>query len=104
MADDLQQKLAALRQQFMERFADRLKVIEAAVGRVGSDPEAVKSLRGECHKIAGTAGTFGFAAIGEAASEIEMACDHAVAAGAPLNEKERAAIDPLLAVLRKGCG
>ena len=106
MADpdtELEKKLAALRRQFVERYAARRQAIEEAATRVGIDVEAVKILRGECHKIAGTAGTFGFDALGEAASEIEMICDRAVEVGTVLNEKERAEINPLLIVLRKGC-
>lgn len=59
----------------------------AALG--GGSPEAVRDIRNLVHKLAGSAPTFGFAALGEAARLAERACDAALAGGGEV---------PLLAV------
>lgn len=64
----LERRLGELRARFVERAArDRVKLRDALER---GDLEEVEQL---CHRLAGLAGTFGFAAAGDAASALEAA-------------------------------
>lgn|SRR5215510_10817238 len=77
---ELTDRLARLRHAFLPRSrgeASRLSELQRAL--LSSDPALVAAAVGEIHVIAhrlrGTAGTLGFAAITEAAAEVEDAID-----------------------------
>ena len=104
--EELQRKLAALKTQFVERLPARLEAMGKAlqaleVADPGQATAALKSLRNEAHKLSGTAGTFGFEALGEAASALEAFCDRLIDAGKATGAEDRRAIGTHLAALRK---
>lgn len=76
--DSLQQQLAMLAQMFAARLENDLPEIAASATRVqdsapGEQQQAhLQLLRQQLHKLAGAAGTFGFAALGQQARELEL--------------------------------
>lgn len=74
-AEQMNETLRQLRAKFVSSCQDRLKTISAASEDLNADSEnleALTQIRRECHKIAGLAGSIGFAAIGELAEEIDI--------------------------------
>ncbi len=74
--DDFNAKLAQVKARFLEGLPGRIAELTAAADALAAAPpparpEAVKALIGHAHKLAGAAGTFGFAKIGEAAAALE---------------------------------
>lgn len=59
--------------QFAARKAETLETIETAIAMQSRDEAVVSEIRTMLHQIAGTAGSFGDAALGEAAKACEMA-------------------------------
>lgn len=76
--------LAALRAGYARKLPDKLdEVNEAAAGLDDADPlAAVQAVRHLVHKLAGSAPSFGFPEIGDAARIVERACDAVLEAGA----------------------
>ncbi|MGN3973629.1 Hpt domain-containing protein [Tsuneonella sp. SYSU-LHT278] len=70
MTDALQAKLAELGQRFVAQAPEKRAALRDALAR--NDLPALASL---AHRLAGNAGMFGFAAIGEAALAVEEAID-----------------------------
>ena len=77
---ELEKKIASLRASFVERLVgtteevnDVLNTIMAATND-GDRQVALQSLNLTAHKLAGTAGTFGFSELGVAARRIEANC------------------------------
>jgi len=83
-AIELEEKLAVLRQSYIAQLESRFESLEAAFNNIsqGSDFATAKvgleQLSFNAHKLAGTAGTFGFADLGEKGAEIEAKCDELV--------------------------
>lgn len=82
--------LAEVRTRFVDGLDERVGEIEraaAAVLRCGSPGDVgrtLEELQGLAHKLAGTAGMFGFHALSDASRVIEQLClDTGLAAGAP---------------------
>jgi HPt (histidine-containing phosphotransfer) domain-containing protein len=104
--DNLERKLTALRAGFAEKLSGRLAEIEAAVGALGADPQApgwrakLRVVLGLAHQLAGSAGTFGFTALGEAARDVEGLCAQALEASDEPGDAVRAAIVRRVAGLR----
>jgi HPt (histidine-containing phosphotransfer) domain-containing protein len=67
--------LAELRSRFVARTKDRVAALRAAVDREPNDEEAASMIASLAHQIAGTAGTFGYPALGRAAAALEDAAD-----------------------------
>ena len=88
--DDIDERLAAFSRLFAERAGASAEAIENA-----SNSGDVQRLQQLCHSLAGRAGMFGEAAVGDAASRIEQALD---AGQSPQNLS--AAIAGLTALLR----
>ena len=88
--DDIDERLAAFSRLFAEQAGAGAEGIENA-----SNTGDVQRLQQLCHSLAGRAGMFGEAALGETASRIEQALD---AGQSPQNLS--AAIDGLTALLR----
>lgn len=105
---DFDRKLAELRLRFSEGLAARLQEMETAFAGLAGNGAAdgrlasLKALRAVAHKLTGTAGTFGFDAIGKAAAEIETQCDDLIAAGKLPADDELQALERRLDMLRKG--
>ncbi len=74
MAETAERKLAALRERFAASLAERIGEIESAWTRATKDATggALGEVVAKAHKLAGSAGTFGFAAVGAVASRIEV--------------------------------
>ncbi|MFI8666152.1 Hpt domain-containing protein [Qipengyuania sp. NPDC077410] len=88
--DDIDERLAAFSRLFAEHAGASAEAIENA-----ANTGDVQRLQQLCHSLAGRAGMFGEAALGEAASRIEQALD---AGQSP--QSLSAAIDGLTALLR----
>ncbi len=89
-------RLAELRRGFAARLRERVEELDAAVAAV-DDRQAVAVSRVEhlAHKLAGTAGSYGFHEVGEIAAEIEALCGAGfdVEQAARISERLRAALD-----------
>lgn len=80
-----ERRLQQLRHKFIDGLLSRILILEqqAIILRTsGCDTEALAAIKGECHKLAGVASSFGFPEIGARAGEIEegisagkMTCD-----------------------------
>ena len=88
--NDIDERLAAFSRLFAEQAGASAEAIENA-----ANTGDVQRLQQLCHSLAGRAGMFGEAALGEAASRIEQALD---AGQSP--QSLSAAIDGLTALLR----
>jgi chemotaxis protein histidine kinase CheA len=72
--EQLNAKLAELAQRYLRRTADEVVAIRAAVERYADgDLNALQEIERAAHRIRGSGGMFGFNAVGDAASEIEIA-------------------------------
>jgi HPt (histidine-containing phosphotransfer) domain-containing protein len=72
--EQLNAKLAELAQRYLRRTADEVVAIHAAVERYANgDANALREIERAAHRIRGSGGMFGFNAVGDAASEIEIA-------------------------------
>lgn len=78
---DFQDRLAALKRDFIDGLAGRIAEIDGLAAAVAGNPAAADSLekivalRALVHKLAGAGGMFGHAAISDAAAAAEQACD-----------------------------
>ena len=80
----VQDRLRALREAYRQRLANDLDVIADLLGQCGRPleaPQALPELHRALHKLAGSAGTFGFNQLGAAASGIEQRVAQALATG-----------------------
>jgi HPt (histidine-containing phosphotransfer) domain-containing protein len=81
MDDDLKRKIEALKRTFTGTLDTRLGELEAALARLRADApladqvDTIKALLEQAHKIAGSAGTFGYAQVSVIASETEQLCE-----------------------------
>lgn len=73
--DDDDAVFAKLRVQFVERFAERLKNMEAELARANESREraveAMECIRAEAHRLRGAGATFGFSSVSEIAGDLE---------------------------------
>lgn len=79
---DIQQALDLFRAQFAEQLPARLAEARTQLAAWQADPAADEPLRGlhrVLHRLAGSAGTFGMPAFGEACRAIELHLDELVA-------------------------
>lgn len=85
--------MAELRARFAARTQERLAAIHELVAgwRAGSANEYLDDLRRHAHQLAGSAGTFGFVALAEAAASLEAVAEQ--------DDPPFATIEPLLAEL-----
>jgi HPt (histidine-containing phosphotransfer) domain-containing protein len=69
----------ALRRRYIDSFPDKCAALEAAIGNIRNhEVDALQALRQLAHKLAGSAGMYGFDDIGQLAREVV----HAIDAGA----------------------
>ncbi|GHB22585.1 diguanylate cyclase [Salinicola rhizosphaerae] len=76
-AADVAARLAALREQYSRRLSDDLQTLmaqarELSTRQTGVDVESMQTLRQGLHRIAGSAGTFGYPALSRDAREMEL--------------------------------
>ena len=66
-------KLGQLRERFVERLRGRLDELEGLVERARGDPSegTLAEAVSVAHRLAGTAGSYGFVEVGEAAAALE---------------------------------
>ena len=80
--DELQHHLQRLGEQFAERLSEELPQLAAKAQQLlqactAEDQQRhLRALRDQLHKLAGSAGTFGFAHLGERARELEQQSEH----------------------------
>ncbi len=94
----LQQRLDELKDSFREQIGERIAALSEQIECLRSGPEgehanALAEILHLSHKLSGTASTFGFAEVGDAAAAIEIVCEGhpSVAEIEPLFETLRAA-------------
>ncbi len=76
MATEFDSRLDALRARFAERCGGHAAELDEWVARAGTAPDdSREAIRAVAHRLAGTAGTFGFAEIGEIAGRLEHLCE-----------------------------
>lgn len=79
--EELQRKIDVLRKSFAAGLVGRMNELDAALANVvGNAPltgqaGAIRAILEQAHKIAGSAGTFGFSRMSVIASTIERLCD-----------------------------
>ena len=85
--------LAELRSRFAARTQERLAAIHELVAewRAGAASGQLDELRRAAHQLAGSAGTFGFAALAEAAASLEAVAEQ--------DDPPFCVIEPLLTML-----
>lgn len=82
LPEDLQQALDLFRAQFAEQLPARMAEVENALAAwrgVPSDDDALRALHRVLHRLAGSAGTFGMPAFGDACRAIELQLDEVLA-------------------------
>ncbi len=68
-----EQPVSSLKQRYQTRKADTMRRIEAALAEEDLRPETLAKIRHLLHKLAGTAGSFGEASLGDTAMRCEIA-------------------------------
>jgi len=89
--------LASAERLFRQLAGERLDLLSTAWVRLDSGrqiPEALVEIRSVAHKIAGTASSLGFSALGQHATEVERLCDE----GRGREELQRA-LRPMISAL-----
>ncbi len=100
-ATDVNSKLVRLREAYRERLATELTEIRALAEQAGSEEmptETLRTLRQRLHKLAGSAGTFGFHRLGTEARELEQLTQHGL--DNPPAQGDTGALDGLTARIR----
>ena len=105
---DLEQRLAALSAAFAEKLDGRLGEMEEAARSLaesgGGDPQALRRLRDQAHKLSGAGATFGFADLGRDAGELEVLCESVLDRGDGPSRGDIEEIAALLARLKTAAG
>jgi HPt (histidine-containing phosphotransfer) domain-containing protein len=79
---DIQQVLERFRAQFAEQLPARMAEAHERLAEWSADPasdDALRGLHAVLHRLAGSAGTFGLPALGEACRTIELQLDELLA-------------------------
>ncbi len=77
---EFQQQIKALRDEYEAKLPERLQELDAGFkqlppdGGAGESCQELENLMVLAHKLSGSAGTFGFMALGVAAEKLENAC------------------------------
>ena len=79
----LQAQLAALEARFRQRLDDELDTLDDLSAQLQTDPSALRSLRDRLHKLAGSAGTFGYGELGSMARQLEQQAQARLDAATP---------------------
>lgn len=96
---ELERMLLELRASYAASLPSKLGGIEAAMRDVLREPgnrQCLARLHAQLHSLTGSAGTFGFAGLGELARELEQRCD-AWLEGAGCNQDDLARLQASLA-------
>ena len=68
----LHAQLAAIEARFRQRLDDELDTLDELSAQLQNDPGALRNLRDRLHKLAGSAGTFGYGELGSVARQLEQ--------------------------------
>ncbi|MBT3306191.1 MAG: Hpt domain-containing protein [Alphaproteobacteria bacterium] len=102
--EELQAKIKALQNTYKANLATRLDEIDAALENLraagGINGEKLNTLLALAHKLTGSAGTFGLAAISDIAGDLEALCSSHIDGGTDASE-ELERMTTLAADLRK---
>jgi DNA-binding response OmpR family regulator/HPt (histidine-containing phosphotransfer) domain-containing protein len=97
---DLETTLEKLRAEYASKLPGRLKLLDdawSALQRQGRLPELFSAFQREIHKLAGDAGSFGYAEVSQVAGQIEQSLLATASPALP-------ALEPLLARLKQAAG
>jgi len=97
---DVSSRLAELRKRFAERATDDLKALEQRAQLLegeGADGAVLADVCSRLHRLAGSAGTFGFPELGQAARSLENMLEAKAEAG-NLQEASSLAVEKILAL------
>lgn len=97
---DVSSRLAELRKRFAERATDDLKALEQRAQMLegeGADSAVLADVCSRLHRLAGSAGTFGFPELGQAARSLENMLEAKAEAG-NLQEASSLAVEKILAL------
>jgi len=77
--DALNAKIAALKADYLLKMPEHLALYrtlsERLLSEVGQDvPDIIEEIRNYAHKLSGSAGSYGFMEIGEAAMKVDTSC------------------------------
>ncbi len=102
---ELQDKIKALRDEYEAKLPGRLEELDACFKRLPPDGgevsrPALENLMALAHKLSGSAGTFGFIALGVAAEKLETACQACLDRSGGLAAGGHGELTQLLAALR----
>lgn len=103
-SDALRQHLQALAADYRASLQDKLRRIDALWQRCADDPDwsvSMRELLREFHSIAGAAGTFGLATVGDAAAAAETFLEPLCKAGELPSAVQRSQLDALIASLKQ---
>ncbi len=89
-----EEKLADLKLQYAKRLEEKLQEFERlsvsmTSGSVDDDGSILTEIQQNAHKLAGSAATFGFPELGDAAADLEEFCVHLTAGGGPVGQDQR---------------
>ena len=104
---DLQRQLEAQWAAYAATLAAKLDELERTARPLREDApadqarQALEAVRGMSHRLAGSGATFGFAALGRVARDLEVLCDAIPEDGAPPSPEQLGNIDGLLEDLRR---
>jgi diguanylate cyclase (GGDEF)-like protein len=98
----IEETLEALRVGYAAKLPEKLAALKAAADLSVADgsndeaTQAVSDLRVQAHNLAGSAGAFGFASLGEAAKKLELFCLALPNGGTPESQSDRQQITDLV--------
>src|SRR3954471_1935004 len=96
-AEAVRTALAELRAEYVLELPQRVEELAAAIRRARGDWSNVEQVVSRAHKICGTAGSYGFASLSEAAGRIEAVFKAASGGSAPPPEAAWKEIEGALA-------
>ncbi len=105
----LQDQVKALKDEYEAKLPERLDELDAAFAAMPGDDQALETLYALAHKLNGSAGTFGFTALSEAAERLEAICQSLLevrdgVAGDRMAEDGREKIAGLVVAVRDAAG
>ena len=107
MATDIQSKLTAMTAAFLSKLTDKVREMEEAAAPLwdaadgDANADALHAVQALAHKLAGSAGTYGFANLGHTARNLELTCQALGENSDALPAQELNQIGELIALMRE---
>ncbi len=107
MSTEAQDKLIAMTAEFLSRLTGKIRELEEAAAPIETTSdknariEALNAVRTLAHKLAGSAGTYGFGNLGHTARNLELACESLLENADAMAQRELADIHDLLSLMRE---